>query len=290
MKVLMPQSMEEVLACLRDAQGEARVLAGGTDLVVQMRSGRRQPGTLVDIKRIEALARIERDASGAWNIGCAVCAADITEHARLRAEYPGFVEAVGLIGSMQVQGRATPVGNLCNASPAADSMPAAIAAGAMLTVIASGGARTIPVESLVIGPGRTCLQADEFVSAIQLPARAGFSADAYLRLTPRAEMDIAVVGVGVNLTLDAHGTCTAARVGLGAVASRALLVPAASAALVGTRLDAKALQKFAQAVEAACAPIDDKRGTAEYRRQMAPVIAKRTAECALQRTRARKTT
>ena len=176
-------------------------------------------------------------------------------------------------------------GNLCNASPAADSAPAMIAAGAIASVLGPAGRREVAAEAIAAGPGKTALAKGEIVVSFTLPLRAPRSGDAYLRFTPRTEMDIAVVGVGVNLTLDDKGVCVQARVGLGAVAERALLVPSAAAALVGTPVDAAALAQLAAAASAACRPIDDKRGTREYRVKVAGVLARRAAEIALQRAR-----
>jgi len=199
------------------------------------------------------------------------------------AAWPGVVEAANLIGSVQVRNRATMAGNLCNASPAADSVPALIAAGASVLIAGPGGERELAVADLPQAPGRTALAPGEFVVEIRLPARPAGGGDAYLRSTPRTEMDIAVVGCGVALVLDASGTCTSARVALGAVAPTAVLVEAAGAALVGTSLDGAALDAMAEAVRAACRPIDDKRGTVEYRTAMAGVLARRTVEIARQR-------
>jgi carbon-monoxide dehydrogenase medium subunit len=197
------------------------------------------------------------------------------------------VEAANLIGSTQVQGRATIVGNLCNASPAADSVPAMIAAAAVATVVGPKGRREVPVEEIGTAPGKTSLAKGEVVTSIFLPARPAHSGDAYLRFIPRTEMDIAVVGVGVSLTLDGKGVCTAARVSLGAVAARALLVDEAAKALIGTKVDEAALAKLSAAASAACKPIDDKRGTIEFRIKVAGVLARRAAEIALERARSK---
>lgn len=262
-----------------------RPLAGGTDLIVQMRSGRVQPERIVDLKRIAELIGIRAEAGG-FVIGAATPCAVIGEHAALKAAWPGVVEAARLIGSTQVQGRASIGGNLCNASPAADSVPALIAAGAICVIGSAKGQRELPVEQLPAGPGRTHLAAGELLLALRLPARAPKSGDAYLRLIPRNEMDIAVVGAGVNLSIDGSRKVTAARVALGAVAPTALLVKAAADALVGSTLDAAALAKLEAAARAACKPIDDKRGTIAYRTQVAGVLARRAALIAYERAQA----
>ena len=271
-----PNSIDEAVALLSKADGEARVLGGGTDLVVQMRSGVAKPGLVVDVKRIPEMAKIVRDAGG-FRIGAAVPCAALGEHAELKAAWPGVVEAARLIGSTQIQGRATLGGNLCNASPAADSVPAMIAAGAICVIAGPKGRRELPVEALATAPGKTSLARGELVIEVRLAAQAARSSDAYLRFIPRTDMDIAVVGVGISLTLDAKGVCTAARVALGAVAPRAMLVAEAGAALVGSSFDAATLDRLAKAASAACRPIDDKRGTIEYRTKVAGVLARRTA-------------
>jgi carbon-monoxide dehydrogenase medium subunit len=193
------------------------------------------------------------------------------------------VEAAGLIGSVQVKGRATLAGNLCNASPAADSVPALIAARATCVVAGPRGRREVPAEAITTGPGQTSLARGELVVEFRLPRRPPRSGDAYLRFIPRTEMDIAVVGAGVSVTLDAGGICMDARVVLGAVAPTAVLVPEAAAALVGHRLEAETLQRLDAAARRACKPITDKRGTIEYRTQVAGVLARRAAAIAFAR-------
>jgi carbon-monoxide dehydrogenase medium subunit len=279
-----PQSLEIATALLARASGSARVLAGGTDLLVQLRSGLIEPDLVVDIKHIPEMRTITAE-NGGFRIGAAVSGAQLGEHAGVRKLWPGVVEAVELIGSTQIQGRATMVGNMCNASPAADSVPAMIAAGAIVTVVGPDGRRDVPVEAICVGPGKTSLGKGEIVASVLLPARPPRSGDAYLRFIPRTEMDIAVVGAGISLTLDGGGTCTAARFGLGAVAARPLLVPEAARALVGTAVDEHALERLAAAASEACRPIDDKRGTIEYRTKVAGVLARRAAVIALERAR-----
>jgi carbon-monoxide dehydrogenase medium subunit len=263
------------------ANGTGRILAGGTDLLVQLRAGVVSPGVIVDVKKIAEMMTID-EKDGGFRIGAAVSGAVIGEHAALKKAWPGVVEAVNLIGSKQVQGRASAGGNLCNASPAADSVPAMVAAGAVVTVQGPNGRREIPVEKIHAGPGRTTLERGEIVVSFTLPARPAGSGDAYLRLIPRTEMDIAVVGCGVSLTMK-DGTCTGARVGLGAVAPTVLLVEAAGKALVGSKLDDGALEEAAAACRAVCKPIDDKRGTIAYRTKIAGVLLKRAATIAAER-------
>lgn len=278
-----PGSVEAAVAQLADSE-DSRVLAGGTDLLVQMRAGLRRPGLIVDVKHIAEMCSIER-SDGGFVVGAAVSGAELGEHAALKAAWPGVVEGMELVGSTQIQGRASLGGNLCNASPAADSVPALIAAGATAIIAGPSGRREEDVAAIVTGPGSTSLAKGELVVALRLPARPARSSDAYLRFIPRTEMDIAVVGAGVNLTLDEAGTCTDARVALGAVAPTALLVDDAAKALIGSNLDETALAALAAAASAACNPIDDKRGTVEYRTKVAGVIACRAAVIAADRVR-----
>ena len=284
MRYEAPGSLDQAVALLAAEPGDARVLAGGTDLLVQLRTDLIEPALLVDIKRIPEACRITEDGGG-FRVGAAVTGAELKEHPRLKAVWPGLVEAANLIGSTQIQGRATMGGNLCNGSPAADSVPALIAAGAIASIAGPNGRRELPVEDIMLAPRRLALTRGEIIVSFLLPPRPARTADAYLRFIPRTEMDIAVVGCGVCLTLDASGTCTAARVALGAVAPRPLLVPEAARALIGTKVDTGALDKLDAAARAACQPIDDMRGTREYRIKVAGVLARRATQIALERAR-----
>jgi carbon-monoxide dehydrogenase medium subunit len=286
MEYARPASLKEAVGLLAGSTGKAFVLAGGSDLLVRMKGGFIEPDLVVDIKAIKGLDSVAQTATG-FSIGAAVPCAALGESQALKAAWPGVVEAASLIGSRQVQGRCTIAGNLCNASPAADSVPALVAAGARVLIAGPGGSRTIPVQEVPTGPGRTSLQKGELVEAILLDKPAARSADAYLRFIPRTEMDIAVVSAGVNLTRDGDGRITAARVALGAVAATVLLVKDAADAIVGTRLDDAALEKLAAACSAACRPIDDKRGTIEFRKKVAGVLAQRAARQAYERAGAR---
>src|SRR5580693_9447237 len=277
-----PRTLDEAVSAFAAAGSAARILAGGTDLLVQMRSGAVKPRLIVDIKKIAEMTAIEETSDGGFRVGAAVPGAVMAEHPRFGKVWPGVLEAVNLIGSTQVQGRASAGGNLCNSSPAADSVPAMIAAGAIVTVQGPNGRRELKVEKVPAGPGRTNLAPGEILVSFTLPPRPSGSSDAYLRMIPRTEMDIAVVGCGVSLTLK-NGICTAARVGLGAVAPTVLLVEAAATALIGSTLDDAALNAAAAACSAACRPIDDKRGTIAYRTKIAGVLLKRTAAIAAKR-------
>jgi carbon-monoxide dehydrogenase medium subunit len=284
MRYEAPASLDQAAALLAGETGEARVLAGGTDLLVQMRTDLIEPVLLVDIKGI-AEARQIKEESGGFRVGSAVTGAELKEHPKLKTMWPGVIEAANLIGSTQIQGRATMGGNLCNGSPAADSVPALIAAGAMASVVGPNGRRDVAVEDIMLGPRKLSLAKGEIIASFLLPAKMAQTGDAYLRFIPRTEMDIAVAGCGISLTLDASGTCTTARVALGAVAPRPLLVPGAAQTLIGTKVDEPALRKLDAAAQAACQPIDDKRGTREYRVKVAGVLARRTAQIALARAR-----
>jgi carbon-monoxide dehydrogenase medium subunit len=253
-----------------------RVLAGGTDLLVQMKSGMVEPDLIVDIKKIPGIAEITPEAGG-FRVGAAVPNAMLGEHAGVRALWPGVVEGACLIGSTQVQGRSTMAGNLCNGSPAGDAVPGLVAAGAVARIAGHGGERDCPVADIPAGPGGTTLRKGEIVTSILLPARPDRAADAYLRFIPRTEMDIAVASAAVSLELDADGTVRAARVVLGAVAPTVVVAEEAGKALIGTKLDDGALSKMAKACEAVCKPIDDKRGTIAFRTRTAGVLAKRAA-------------
>lgn len=279
---LAPTTTDQAVAALAAAGPGARVLSGGTDLLVQLRAGRLAAGLIVDLKRIPEAIGVRREGGG-FVIGAATSGAMLGEHLALCEAWPGVVEAAGLIGSTQVQGRASLAGNLCNASPAADSVPALVAANATCVVVGPAGRREVPALSIPIAPGQTSLARGEFVLEIKLPAVGSRSADAYLRSIPRTEMDIAVVGVGMNLTLDAGGKVTLARVALGAVGPTVILSDAAAHAILGSNLDDATLDRLDAAASDACRPISDKRGTVEFRTRIAGVLARRVAKIAYER-------
>jgi aerobic carbon-monoxide dehydrogenase medium subunit len=279
-----PETLQAAVALLAGATGPAKILAGGTDVIVQMETDLIEPSLLVDIKKIPELRQIASE-SGGFRIGAAVPGMEIMGHQALAKAWPGVLDGVKLIGSIQVRGRASIGGNLCNGSPAADSVPALIAAGAVATLAGPQGRRDLPVEDVMLGPRKLALRKGEILVSFLLPPRPPRSSDAYLRFIPRTEMDIAVVGAGVSLTLDSGGTITAARVSLGAVAARVLLVQEAAQAIIGTLLDVAAQQRLEAAARAACRPIDDKRGTVEFRTDVAAVLTRRAALIALDRAR-----
>ena len=280
-----PASFEDAAAIASQAEGITRFLAGGTDVLVQLRADMVTPDTLVDVKHISGTQDITQEADGGWRIGVAVSGAEMNEHAALKADWPGLVEAMDLIGSTQIQGRCTLAGNAPGSgSPAADSVPAMFAAGVTVSVTGPDGTRQVAVEGIPVSPGKTSLAKGELISAIHVPARGAGGGDAYLRFIPRTEMDIAVVGCGISLRVDGD-TISEARVALGAVAPTVLLVEDGAAALVGSTLDDAALDKLAAAASAACNPIDDKRGTVEFRTHVAGVLAKRAAKIAYDRAK-----
>ena len=279
-----PSSIAEVLAVLNESTSAGQmtqVLAGGSDVLVQMRMPNHQPRTIVDIKKLAETNRLEVSAEGIY-IGAAVSSAVMNEHQGLREAMPGLMEAGDLIGSTQVQGRATICGNLCNASPAGDSIPALIAAGGLCDIATAGGSRQMPVEDFVVGVGKNALQEGEFLLGVKFAMPKASTKDAYLRFTPRTEMDIAVAGVGVRVSVE-NGICTDARVSIGAVAPTALLVPGAADALIGSSLDEAALAAAGQACKDSASPISDKRGTAEYRQKVVAVLCKRAIAIAHKR-------
>ncbi|MFP6817596.1 MAG: FAD binding domain-containing protein [Pseudomonadales bacterium] len=280
-----PGSIDEAVAVLTEHAGQgkrAQILAGGTDLLVQMQSLDNSPRTIVDIKQIAETNAVDIGASETY-IGAAIPSAVLNENSDLKAMFPGLLESADLIGSTQIQGRASIGGNLCNSSPAGDTIPAMIVNAGICVIAGSAGTRELVVNDFVTGVGTNRLEDGEILIGLKFPNPAPRTADAYLRFIPRTEMDIAVAGAGVCLTLDESGTCTAARVAIGAVATTVLLVEAAAAALVGTKVDDPALEAAAAACSEAAAPITDKRGTVKFRRKVVGVLCKRAAAIARDR-------
>ena len=264
---------------LMQAEPNAKALAGGTDLLVQYRMGSSRPASFIDLKRIPELVGITIERKH-MRLGAATAAAVICEHPEVKRLWPGLVEAISLIGSAQIQGRGTVGGNLCNASPAADTTGPLIVNRARAVIVGPQGERTVNVEDVSISPGQTVLGRGDLLVALLVPCPAPRTADAYLRLIPRTEMDIAVAGAAVSVTLDELGLCTAARVAITAVAPTVLLVPEAARALIGSHLDDEALRLAGAAATAAARPIDDKRGTNSYRRTVVGVLTRRAATIA----------
>lgn len=282
MRYEAPDTIDEAVSLLAEAKGNGRILAGGTDLLVQLRAGQIDPEVVIDAKGISEMTSISEE-DGGFRIGASVCGAEIGENAALVAAWPGVVEGARLIGSEQIQGRASLGGNLCNASPAADSVPAIAAANAICTILGPDGTREAPAWSIPTAPGETSLATGEVVVSFKLPPRPEHASDAYLRFIPRTEMDIAVVGAAANIVLDGDGTILDAEIILGAVAPTIVRVTDGNDAIQGTKLDDEALEALAAAASAACNPISDKRGTIEYRTRVAGVLAKRAAKIAYDR-------
>lgn len=281
-----PTSLDQAIGLLAAAGDDGRMLAGGTDLIIQMRAGVREPGQVIDAKKIPELQTLSYDAQSGLRLGAALACCEIIDNPTVRQHYPGLVEAAGLIGSDQILARASVGGNVCNGSPAADTTPALIALNATCHIAGPNGTREVAVEDVVTAPGQTALAADELLVEFRIPAPPAKAADCYQRFIPRNEMDIAVVGVGSCVALDGD-TCSAARIGLGAVAARPLLAKEAGAALVGKPLDDAAIDAAAKLAQAAASPISDMRGTAEFRTHLVGVLTRRTLEEAAARARTR---
>lgn len=280
-----PDSLENAVGLLAGHPATARPLAGGTDLITQVKEGRRQVDLVVDLKRIPALNRLEYTPGGGLTLGAAVPCVRLQEDAAVRYHYPVLVEVAALIGSYQIQGRASLGGNLCNASPSADGVPALIVLGAQALIVGTAGRRTVAVESFCTAPGRTVLEPGELLAELQVPAPAPRSGAAYQRFIPRGEMDIAVAGVGAALRLDEAGRVIECRIALAAVAPVPLRVPTAEAVVQG-RTPTPALFTEAGAVAAAaCTPITDVRGSADYRRHLVAVLTQRVLAVALDRAK-----
>lgn len=281
---LAAKTIDEAVDAHAKANGSARFLAGGTDLLVQIKSGIRKPNLVIDIKKIVELNSIQEISENEFVIGASVSGANLNRNPKFAKLWPGVLEAFRLIGSEQIQGRASLGGNLCNGSPAGDSVPALIAAGCKAVIAGPGERKEIPIENFHLGPGKTILENGQMLVALKFPKRNNNSADAYLRMTPRTEMDIAVVGCGVNITIE-NGVCTNARVSLGAVAPKPLLINEASDIMVGSSLDEETLEKVSKICRDSCNPIDDKRGTIDYRTKVAGVLFKRATLLAADRIR-----
>ncbi|MBI3823537.1 MAG: xanthine dehydrogenase family protein subunit M [Planctomycetes bacterium] len=278
-----PKTIAEATGLLNDKGDRARILAGGTDIIVQVREGRRDIDALVDVKHIAEVNELTCDAKGLV-IGAAVPCCVIYENKAIAKAYPGLMDAVTLIGGIQIQSRASLGGNLCNASPAADSIPVLIALEGTCEIAGPKGNRSVPVEQFCTAPGKTVLGRGEFLVRFRFPPPKPHSGAAYLRFIPRNEMDIAVVGAGVAVQLDGS-KCKSARIALAAVAPTPLLVADAGAALVGTTLDDAAIAKAAAIAQAAAKPISDMRGDADYRRHLVGVLVKRSLAIAIDRAK-----
>ena len=273
MEYSLPQSVEEALSTL-NSESNATVFAGATDLIPQLRGGRSEPRLLVDLKNIPSLVDLGF-SNGTWKIGAATPVARIKNNAKLTKIFPGLSEASGLIGSDQIQNRASLGGNLCTASPGADTVPSLMVNEALVVIASKTGSRTIPVNEVITGPGTTSLDTGEFIIEFLLEQPPSRTSDAYERFIPRTEMDIAVVDAAGRISLDERGHCQEARVAIGAAAPTVIRVPAVERILKGKIINDELLAEVMEEASNACNPINDKRGTIEYRRQVAGVLAKR---------------
>ena len=286
-----PTTVQEAIRLLGQDPAKAGPLSGGTDLIIQFRAGRRELSRMVDLKRIPELNVLEFDAAKGLRLGAAVPCARLCEFEPALKHYPGLVDGAALIGSMQIQSRASVGGNVCNGSPAADSICSLIVLGAVCVVQGPKGTREIPAGGIMTGPGRTALQPGEILVEFRVPTPAPRSSNAYLRFIPRNEMDIAVASAATSLTFGPDGqTVASAAIAIGAVGPTPIQVDAAAKALVGRKLDEAALAAAAAASSAAAQPISDVRGPADYRRHLAGVLTRRSIEIAARRARGEKRT
>lgn len=280
-----PDNLQEAVNLMASHAGSANLLAGGTDLIIFMRARRKQPDMLIDGKKIPELTEIKLDDSG-LTLGSAVSCRSIYEHADIAGKFPALIDSTTLIGGVQIQGRATVGGNLCNAAPSADTIPTLIAYGAVANIVSEKETRQLPVEEFCIAPGKTALKNNEILVNIFIPAQPPNSGARFLRFIPRNEMDIAVANAAASITLDDAGTTiNAARIAIGAVAPTPLYVEAAGAALVGQTVSDDAILKAAKIARETASPIEDMRGTVEHRLQLVEVLSKRALQGAIARAR-----
>ena len=279
-----PGSVNEAVDLLVKHGDRARVLAGGTDLLVQLRAGVREADVVVDVKEIPELNEIRYDANSGLTLGAAVPCFRIYEHEGIKQAYPGLIDVASLIGGTQIQGRASFGGNLCNSAPSADALPMLIALEAKCRIEGPDGSRDVAVEDFCTGPGQNVLQPGELLVSFHVPALKPHSGTHYLRFIPRNEMDIAVAGVGVSVVLN-NGNVESARVALAAVAPIPLFVKEAGDALAGQPANAESVQRAAEAAKAAAKPITDMRGTVEYRKHLCEVLTRRALHVAIERAK-----
>lgn len=280
-----PTSVAEAVRLLGSHNGAARPLAGGTDLIDQVRTGRLKPDVVVDIKKIPELNVLDLSVAG-LRLGAAVPCYRIYQNAAICERYAALADSARIIGGIQIQSRASIGGNLCNSGPAADSTPSLIALGAVAVIAGPAGQRELPVESFCTGPGKNVLKPGEFLVELRFPPRPPHSGSHYRRFIPRNEMDIAVVGVGASVVLDAAGEkIISARLGIGAVAPTPLFAKEVGDMLSGQAIDEALLEKAAASARALAKPIDDMRGTVEFRKHVTGVLTRRVLEEAIRRAR-----
>jgi CO/xanthine dehydrogenase FAD-binding subunit len=281
-----PASVDEAIAILARHGAEARMLSGGTDIIVQAREGRRNVAVLVDAKTIPETNGIEFLPDGSLRIGAATPCAVIYENAEVAARFPALIDSASLIGGIQIQSRASLGGNLCNSSPAADSIPTLIALGAVCQIAGPNGRREVPVEQFCTSPGRNVLADDEMLVSLTFPAPQPNSGAAFERFIPRNEMDIAVTNAAASVVLSDDGqSIRSARVAVGAVAPTPLLVQAAGDALAGQAVSKESIERAAELAGEAARPITDMRGSVAQRKHLAKVLTRRVLEKAVERAR-----
>ena len=282
---LAPRGLEEAAVLMAEHAGSAQLLAGGTDLLIFMRNGRKSPDAIIDAKKIPELTSVQLDADRLI-IGAAVSCRTIWENPEITARFPALTDAATLIGGIQIQGRATFGGNLCNAAPSADTVPPLIVYGATAHIISARGERDVPVEEICTGPGRTSLAPDEILVSLSIPAPPENSGAAFLRFIPRNEMDIAVANAAARVDLDDGGTTfKTARIAIGAVAPTPLFVEAAGAALSGKPVSDASISDAVRIARDASTPINDMRGTIEHRKQLVEVLTTRALRRAIARAK-----
>lgn len=285
---VVAKDLEQAAKLMAENRDDAQLLAGGTDLIVAMRGGRRQPKLVIDAKQIPELKALSSDENG-LSLGAAVSCRKIWESSDLAESYPALIESVSLIGSNQIQGRASVGGNLCNAAPSADSIPTLIAYGAVAHLLSNNGERQLPVEDVCIGPGKNSLADNELLVKLCIPKPVKNSGAAFLRFIPRNEMDIAVVNAASCVELDESGTSfKQVRIAIGAVAPTPLYVREAGDALIGKEVNDENINAAATIAQGIASPISDMRGTVEHRKQLVAVLVRRTLKAAVARARGEK--
>ena len=281
-----PKTLDEALKVMAANGDRARVLAGGTDLLVQLRGGRRSADVVVDSKFIPELNELSYDAQKGLTIGAAVPCYRIYEHKDVSSNYPGITDAASLIGSIQIQGRATLGGNLCNSAPSADAIPPIIVLGGVANISGPNGSRQIPVQDFCTGPGQNVLQPGEILISITMPAPQAHSGANYLRFIPRNEMDIAVAGVGSSVVLDASGqNFVSGKIALASVAPTPVFAKDAGDSLAGKPVADATIDEAAEKAMADAKPINDMRGTIKQRVHLVGVLTRRTLNTAVKRAR-----
>ena len=281
-----PSSIDEVVSILNEHGDRARMIAGGTDIIVMMRAGRRLADVVVDVKGIPELNQMDYTAGGGLTLGAAVPCYRIYQDEAISAAYPGLIDSAGLIGGIQIQGRASIGGNLCNAAPSGDSIPAVIALGGVCNIAGPSGTRHMPAEEFCTAPGQNALQQGEMLVAIEFPAPAANSGANYQRFIPRNEMDIAVAGVGSSVVLDASGqNFVSGRVSLASVAPTPVFSQAAGDSLAGKPVSDESIREASELAMADARPITDMRGTIRQRIHLIGVLTRRTLNIAVERAR-----